>query len=148
MVWSNGLLNQVVGNELFCDLRWREGWSTLFWKPDWAGRLNWVNLNPDISPILKSTKLGNRSNHDKPWGLLNAGTELIGLGGNGPPKFWKKINSIYNYLIFSNLTKEKCYVHNIFITNQKWLVVIDSNLNLTLKLLFFSIIIACNNMHL
>ena len=51
----------------------------------WAGQLNWVNLNPDIGPILKSTKLGNRSNRNKPWGLPNAGTELIGFcfGGGG-----------------------------------------------------------------
>ena len=105
------LLNQVVDNELFRDLRWRgvEGWRILFWKPDWTVRLNRFNLNPDISPILKSTKLGNRSNCDKPWGLLNAGTELIGLRGNAPPppplNFEKKINSIYSYLIFSNLTE-------------------------------------------
>ena len=32
---------------------------------------------------------------------------------------------------------ERCYVHNIFITNDWWLVVIGSNLNLTLKLLFY-----------
>ena len=31
---------------------------------------------------------------------------------------------------------ERCYVHNIFITNHWWLVVIDSNLNLTLRLFF------------
>ena len=31
---------------------------------------------------------------------------------------------------------EKCYVHNIFTTNHRWLVVIGSNLNLTLRLLF------------
>ena len=83
-----GLLDQVVGNELFGVFRWRgvEGWNTLFWKPDWTSRLNRINLNPDISPILKSTKLGNRSNRDKPWGLLNAGTELIGIAPtNWPP---------------------------------------------------------------
>ena len=32
--------------------------------------------------------------------------------------------------------EEKCYVHNIFTINHKWLVVIDSNLNLILRLLF------------
>ena len=33
------------------------------------------------------------------------------------------------------LKNERCYVHNIFTTNHRWLVVIGSNLNLTLKLL-------------
>ena len=31
---------------------------------------------------------------------------------------------------------KKCYVHNIFTTNYKWLVVIGSNLSLALRLLF------------
>ena len=35
------------------------------------------------------------------------------------------------------LWKKRCYVHNIFTTNHRWLVVIGSNLNLTLRLLFF-----------
>ena len=35
-------------------------------------------------------------------------------------------------------TKEKYYVHNIFTTNYRWLVVISSNLNLTLRLLFLT----------
>ena len=33
-------------------------------------------------------------------------------------------------------SKNKCYVHNIFTTNHMWLVIISSNLNLTLRLLF------------
>jgi len=32
---------------------------------------------------------------------------------------------------------EKCYVHNIFTKNYKWLVIIGYNLNLLLKLLFY-----------
>ena len=32
--------------------------------------------------------------------------------------------------------KERCYVYNIFTTNHMWLVVIGSNLKLTLRLLF------------
>ena len=32
--------------------------------------------------------------------------------------------------------KKKCYVHNIFTTNHRCLVIISSNLNLTLRLLF------------
>ena len=32
--------------------------------------------------------------------------------------------------------KKKCYVHNIFIINHMWLVIISSNLNLTLRLFF------------
>ena len=32
--------------------------------------------------------------------------------------------------------KKKCYVHNIFTTSHMWLVIISSNLNLTLRLLF------------
>ena len=39
---------------------------------------------------------------------------------------------ILNYEFFKN---KRCYVHNIFTTNHRWLVVIGSNLNLTLKLL-------------
>ena len=34
------------------------------------------------------------------------------------------------------ITKERCYVHNIFTTNYKWLVVISSNLKLTVRLFF------------
>ena len=33
--------------------------------------------------------------------------------------------------------KKKFYVHNIFTTNYKWLVIISYNLNLSLKLLFY-----------
>jgi len=36
----------------------------------------------------------------------------------------------------SYINKERCYVHNIFTTNHRWLVVTGSNLNLTLRLLF------------
>ena len=32
---------------------------------------------------------------------------------------------------------KRCYVHNIFTTNHRWLVAIGSNLNLTLRLLFY-----------
>ena len=32
--------------------------------------------------------------------------------------------------------KKKCYVHNIFTINHMWLVIISSNLNLTLRLPF------------
>ena len=32
--------------------------------------------------------------------------------------------------------KKKCYVHNIFTINHMWLVIISSNFNLTLRLLF------------
>ena len=32
--------------------------------------------------------------------------------------------------------KRKCYVHNIFTINHMWLVIISSNLNLTLRLFF------------
>ena len=32
--------------------------------------------------------------------------------------------------------KKKCYVHNIFTINHMWLVIISSNLNLTLRLFF------------
>ena len=36
-----------------------------------------------------------------------------------------------------SLHLERCYVYDIFITNHRWLVVIGSNLNLPLKLLFY-----------
>ena len=32
--------------------------------------------------------------------------------------------------------KKKCYVHNIFTINHMWLIIISSNLNLTLRLFF------------
>ena len=38
--------------------------------------------------------------------------------------------------IWGGIKKKKCYVHNIFTTNHRWLVIISSNLNLTLRLLF------------
>ena len=41
---------------------------------------------------------------------------------------------------------EKCYIHNIFTTNYRWLVVIGSNLNLTLTLIFCPIITISNNL--
>ena len=44
--------------------------------------------------------------------------------------------------------KERYYVHNIFITNHRWLVVIDLNLNLILRLLFCPTIITSNNLAL
>ena len=44
--------------------------------------------------------------------------------------------------------KIKCYVHNIFTTNHRLLVVISLNLNLTLRLFFSPIIITSNNLPL
>ena len=41
---------------------------------------------------------------------------------------WRFLYEIYVH--------ERCYVYNIFTTNNKWLVVIGSNLKLTLRLLF------------
>ena len=40
----------------------------------------------------------------------------------------------------------RCYVHNIFTTNYRWLIIIGSNLNLTLKLFLYSIITTNNNL--
>ena len=51
-----------------------------------------------------------------------------GITENGGEKMW-----------FRNLgrsKKKKCYVYNIFTINHMWLVIISSNLNLTLRLLF------------
>ena len=53
------------------------------------------------------------------------------------------------FLFFEKI--KRCYVHNIFITNYQWSVVIGSNLNLTLRLLFcpnnnnLSLKICCKN---
>ena len=44
-----------------------------------------------------------------------------------------------NLIIMVFIINEKCYVHNIFTTNHRWLVVISSNLNLILRLLFCQI---------
>ena len=38
--------------------------------------------------------------------------------------------------IWGGIKKKECYVYNIFTTNHMWLVIISSNLNLTLRLLF------------
>ena len=46
----------------------------------------------------------------------------------------KKIQSVFGRAIC--FFTGRCYVYNIFITNHKWLVVIDSNLKLTLRLFF------------
>ena len=40
----------------------------------------------------------------------------------------------------------RCYIHNIFTINYKWLIIIGSNLNLTLKLLLCLIITTNNNL--
>ena len=40
-------------------------------------------------------------------------------------------------LYFCQKKKKMYYVHNIFTINHTWLVVIGSNLNLTLRLLFY-----------
>ena len=49
-----------------------------------------------------------------------------------------KIKQLFFYKDYQqkwDLINEMCYVHNIFITNHSYLVVIDSNFNLTLRLL-------------
>ena len=58
--------------------------------------------------------------------------------------YFVTVFSIINYQFLVNkrylntpLIYERCYVYNIFTTNHKWLVVIDSNLNLTLRLFFY-----------
>ena len=38
--------------------------------------------------------------------------------------------------IWGGVKKKKCYVYNIFTINHMWLVIVSSNLNLTLKLHF------------
>ena len=42
----------------------------------------------------------------------------------------------------------KCHIHNIFITNYGWKVVIGSNLNSKFKLLFYPFVITNNNLSL
>ena len=53
-----------------------------------------------------------------------------------------KASVLYIYIDETYLVRvfkyERCYVHNIFIANHWWLVVIGSNLNLTPILLFLS----------
>ena len=44
------------------------------------------------------------------------------------------------------LILEKCYVYNIFITNSRWSIIIGFNLNSLLKLLFYPLIPASNNL--
>ena len=50
-------------------------------------------------------------------------------------------NPLFTSLFFSFFFNERCYFHNIFYniftTNHRLLVVIGSNLNLTLRLLFY-----------
>ena len=54
-----------------------------------------------------------------------------GIAENGEKK--KKRRVVRN---LGRVKKKKCYVHNIFTINHMWLVIISSNLNLTLRLFF------------
>ena len=49
---------------------------------------------------------------------------------------------------FGSLLHERCYIHNIFTTNHEWLVIIGSNLNLALRLLFNPTITTSDNLPL
>ena len=63
-------------------------------------------------------------------------------GGEPVPFFSLKSKdtqvSDLNFYFFAKhfFEKKKCYIYNIFTTNHRWLVIIDSNLKLTLRLLF------------
>ena len=73
----------------------------------------------------------------------NCGNAIAKIGGkkkkvcgNAIAKSGKGKKKIVVAKIWGRIKKKKCYVHNIFTTNHRWLVIISSNLNLTLKLLF------------
>ena len=51
-----------------------------------------------------------------------------GIAENGEKKKW--------FRNLGRVKKKKYYVHNIFTINHMWLVIISSNLNLTLRLFF------------
>ena len=52
-----------------------------------------------------------------------------------PSRFsYQKFKLIQDLILAKTL--ERCYVYNIFTTNHRWLVVIGSNLKLTLRLFF------------
>ena len=55
-------------------------------------------------------------------------------------------NSMFNSSIFIWEVLRPQHFYNIFTTNHKWLVVIGSNLNLTTRLLFSTIITTSNNL--
>ena len=48
----------------------------------------------------------------------------------------QKIFLPYLNFNYQRLNLERCYVYNIFTTHHEWLVIIGSNLNLVLRLLF------------
>ena len=56
----------------------------------------------------------------------NCGNAIAKIGEKKTEWFWNLCKS----------KKKKCHVYNIFIINHMWLVIINSNLNLTLKLFF------------
>ena len=75
----------------------------------------------------------------KNW-QTNCGNAIAEIGGKkfvtivamALPKMGGKKNVVRNL----GRVKKKCYVHNIFTINHIWLVIISSNLNLTLRLFF------------
>ena len=52
---------------------------------------------------------------------------------------------IYIYINFKAFYIKKFHIHNTLITNHKWEVIIGSNLNIQLKLLFCSLVTINNN---
>ena len=53
--------------------------------------------------------------------LASGGATLGPKGALAPPKYLKKLVYIYSRVILI----KKCYIHNIFIINLKWQVIID-----------------------
>ena len=78
------------------------------------------------------------------WLKFNCGNAIAEIGkknfcgncGNAIAENGKKKKIVVAKITYEELKKKMCYVYNIFTTNHKWLVIISSNLNLTLRLLF------------
>ena len=64
--------------------------------------------------------------------VAEIGKKIVTIVAMALPKMGGK-NVVRN---LGRVKKKKCYVHNIFTINHIWLVIISSNLNLTLRLFF------------
>ena len=69
--------------------------------------------------------------------MLHIETKLIYSKPRMYFKFSKTIKKKKTHTHTHTFFYDKRYIHNIFATNHRWFVVIGSNLNLTLTLLFF-----------
>ena len=112
-------------------------WNPLQWYIGLRKKINWASKIVMIPPSQKKEK----KKKIKPKSMVgfyflsfeifimysqSTPHPTVGFLSRPPPK-----------IKHSPFIKERCYVYNIFTTNYRWLVVIDSNLNPTLRFLFY-----------